>query len=97
MEPPPDYIHFPHAGESMKPIPVWIVKGGYQTKVSIEVSHTYEEAQIRRGMGNIYYDQLKPYSPALWEACQKFIEWRKAQNEAILKAYHNLPHQMNLL
>lgn len=91
----PDFIYFPPASESMTPYPVYKTRGGFHHNLYTEVAHTYEEAQARRGTGR-ENSRLKPYTPVLWAACEKFIEWRKAQQAAILTAYHNLPNQMNL-
>lgn len=94
--PPPDFIYFPPPSESTKPERVYHAVGLPDNRLYLHVAVDYEQAQAGRGH-NVERRFLKPYSPQLWQACEKFIAWRRAQLDGIAEMYRNLPNQMNLL
>lgn len=93
--PDPDFIYFPPPSESMKPECVYHTLGLPDNRLYLHVCVDREQAQAGRGH-NVERRFLKPYSPTLWAACEKFVIWRRAQLDAIGDAYRNLPNQMNL-
>lgn len=92
----PDYIYFPPINESMKPICVYHAIGLPDNHLYWHGSVDNEQAQAGRGR-NYERRFLKPYSLELWQACEKFIEWRRIQLDHINDAYRNLPNQMRLI
>lgn len=91
----PDLIYFPPVSESYTPERVYLVVNAPNNNLYLHVSVDPEQAAIGRGKP-CERKRLKPYTPTLWAACERFIVWRRAQLDAINETYRNLPNQMGL-